>query len=370
MNHKISFILKLLFVIAFLGGAAILSYWWTIPVASTDVAKRGPAIDTVLGTLKIEEYHRLRLRSERNGRVLENDIEIGDQVSRGQVLLEMDSTGIELEREEILNQMQALERTIALGSSLRFQLLSLEEDIRELKANVEAGRTPRRQLELRERDLQQLKDNIEIEAINNEKNLESFRITIEKLNEQIEKMTIRSPVNGTVVDVRAREGDFIGGGEVVFEIIDERRLVTAEISEQDFSKIRLGQNAVIRILGFGDRLYEGRVRQILPTADPLTQRYSVYLSVDISEDELVPGLTGEVSIIVGERDNSVIVPARAMIGDFVIKVVDNRVRLTPVQRGFQGLREVEILDGLEPGDRVIVEELTRFRDGELVRLRN
>ena len=66
------------------------------------------------------------------------------------------------------------------------------------------------------------------------------------------------------------------------------------------------------------------VTQILPTADPATQRYVVHLQVDIDPEKLVPGITGEVVIDVGEHDKTLLVPRRALYGRSLLVVNNGR----------------------------------------------
>src|SRR5690606_37334579 len=115
-------------------------------------------------------------------------------------------------------------------------------------------------------------------------------------------------------------------------------------------------------------LYPARVDKILPTADPDTQRYSVFLEVEIDPEILVPGITGDVSIVAGEHQNTLIIPRRALFGNNVFVVTNGRVELRQVQTGFTSLNHVAILDGLSEGELVVVDQLDTFRDGDRVRV--
>jgi len=81
----------------------------------------------------------------------------------------------------------------------------------------------------------------------------------------------------------------------------------------------------------------------------------------------VPGITGEVNIIVNQRDAKAIVPRRALSGFTVFVVKDGLVEQRAITRGFVALNDVEILNGLTEGEEVIVEEVDRFRTGDHVR---
>ena len=213
----------------------------------------------------------------------------------------------------------------------------------------------------------QLKDEVSRQDLNEKLALDTKENSIKRLRLDIEKMTVRSPTNGTVTNIFSREGDLVTENEVVFNIIDSRRLVTAEISEEDFDKVKEGLPALVRFLAYPSEVFQATVIQILPTADPVTQRYQIYLSVDVENERLTPGLTGEVSIVVAERSDSILIPSQALIGNNVLRVNGSRIEHVKVVPGFKGLLKVEIVDGIREGDIVVTEELTRFRNGELVR---
>jgi RND family efflux transporter MFP subunit len=142
--------------------------------------------------------------------------------------------------------------------------------------------------------------------------------------------------------------------------------VEAKISEENFSGLKVGQAATVRFLSYGANQYNGRVEKILPAADPLTQRYMVHLSVEIDPKLLVPGITGEVNIVIGSRPNAVVIPRRALLGRSLFVVKEGRVELRTVQIGFSSLDVVEITSGLTEGEMVIVDELDSFRAGDRV----
>ena len=179
-------------------------------------------------------------------------------------------------------------------------------------------------------------------------------------------MTVRAPFDGVVSEVIARPGDLIGGGSPIARLISTSRTVEARISEENFAGIAVGQSAAVRFLGYGDELYEATVAQILPTADAETQRYVVYLRVVVDPVLLVPGITGEVSIVVGERDNTLIIPRRALFGSNVYVVTGGVVELRQVRTGFTSLNAVEITEGLVEGELVIVDRIDIFRAGDRI----
>jgi multidrug efflux pump subunit AcrA (membrane-fusion protein) len=92
----------------------------------------------------------------------------------------------------------------------------------------------------------------------------------------------------------------------------------------------------------------------------------LYLHVDIAPEMLKPGMTGEVSINVGEHEKTLLVPRRALYGHNLLVVKNGRVESRTPEVGYVSLNEVEILSGVSEGDAVIVDQMDRFRPGDSV----
>ena len=185
----------------------------------------------------------------------------------------------------------------------------------------------------------------------------------------MEKMTITAPFDGVISAVFAHPGDLINVGSPIVTLITTSRLVEAKISEEDFANIQVGQKATVIFLPYGEFEYNGIVQKILPTADPETQRHMVDLNItDIQPEKLIPGITGEVTVVVGTHHANAIIPRRALFNESVYVVTDGTVELRHVKTGFLWLRGAEITDGLKPGEQVIVEDLESFRAGDRVRV--
>ncbi len=342
--------------------------WSCKPTAYTQEVTRGQAIDAVSGNLKVEETYRLTVRSEGSGRVISSLINIGDVVGAGQVIIKLDTTDLELQIESIQIDLQAVTEKLKLGSTLKYNALEVEDHIKDLEALEETGSASPDTLKASRRRLAELREKMEHERIDDEARLKRLNNELQQTQLALERMTIKSPVDGTVVEVIVFEGDLISDRMGVAEIISNERRIVAKISEEDFAKVNVGHHAVVRFLGYGDDLFNASVIQLLPTNDPETQRFSVYLDVNIDEQRLTPGLTGEVSIIVAERENALIIPSRALLGDRVYAVNKGRVEIRLVVKGYQGLHNVEVLDGLKEGERVIVEDLDRFQPGNKIKI--
>lgn len=329
-------------------------------------AKRDRAINAVPGSLTVLAERSLEVRAEVGGRVIKNYMEVSATVKEGGLLAEIDPTDLNLEIEQLRTDYEAAKKRIEIGSATTFELINVKEQLENAERVFKQGGMTAAELERVRRAVQQTEQKLELESVANRQMLSRYETELKVKERRLEKMKIRSPVEGVIASVRTVVGDLIGDNTPVATIIADSRIIEAKISEENFSGIRVGQKATVRFLGYNDTLYGARVEKILPSADPLTQRYIVHLSVDIDTRLLVPGITGEVNIVIDARDDAVIVPRRAVFGNNVFVVKDGRVELRTVVLGFTSMNEVEVLRGVEAGERVIVEDIDLFRGGDRV----
>jgi len=342
-------------------------FYFARPVAYVAEVRAGRAVKAVPGSITVQAEYEMQLRSELGGRVLRSHLEKGQRVSEGDVLIELDTGDLRLEIERIENEYETAKKRLAVGSAVELQLATSADTLAEFERLNRAGRYADVELTKRRREHAQVEQRAALEKVNNAQTLSSYETTLRQRQRQLEKMTVRAPFDGVVSQVYARAGDLIGGSASVATLISTSRTVEAKISEEDFADIQLGQTVSARFLPYGYRLYDGSVSKILPTADPATQRYIVELDIKIDPVLLVPGITGEVTIVVGEREAQALIPRRALFGNSVYVVRDGRVVLRPVTVGYVSLTTVEITSGLAAGEQVIVEALDQFREGQRVR---
>jgi RND family efflux transporter MFP subunit len=309
----------------------------------------------------------MELKSEIGGRVVKSELDPGQKFTAGTVLIQIDTGDLTLEIEQIQNEYDTFKKRVAVGSAIKLELESATESLENFERLTKDGNYPVAELEKQRRLVKQIEQRLSVENVNNTQTLATFENTLKVKRRQLDKMTIMAPFDGVVSQVFARSGDLISPGSPIAVLIATSRTVEAKISEENFSGIKEGQNAHVRFLGYGDWQYDAVVTKILPTADPTTQRYIVHLDVKIEPEKLIPGITGEVIITVGERDSQTNIPRRALFGDNVYVVNDGQIELRKVKVGFVSLTIVEVLEGLKTGELVIVDQLDLYRDGQSVR---
>lgn len=358
-----------LFLAAAVVGASVVA----VVVASRQVAsvvtvKRGTAISALPATVAVRADYAMDLRSEAGGRVIDSALLLGRRVKEGELLMKIDDADLRLELERVTNDYNAAIRRREIGSATKLDLETARADLANFTRLSEAGQYSSSELDKRKREVKVLEQKAQIEAIDDESTIANLATDIKTRKRQIEKTSIVSPIEADVTAVTAYVGDLIVAGAPLGTLIARQRVVEARVSEENFSGVKVDQRVQLRFLGYAGEQFTGKVTRILPTADPLTQRYTVILEVEIPPERLVPGLSGEASIIVGQRADVLIIPRRALLGDYVLTVEDGRVVQRRVTRGYESLNEVEIIKGIKEGDAVITDNLDAYRQGERVRL--
>lgn len=334
--------------------------------ATVRAAWNGKAVQAVPGSVTVLAEFEMDLKSAVGGRVILSELDPGAAFKQGAILVQIDSSDLELEIERIRGEYEAAKERIAVGSSIALDLASAQEDLAASARLMRSGNMSESVFRKQEREVQQIEKKLELERVSNSLLISNFENTLAQKQRELEKMSVIAPFECVVSEVYARPGDLISSGAPIALLISTSRTVEARISEENFSNIRLGQQASIRLLGYGNQQFDAEVAKVLPSADSETQRYIVHLDVEIDLDKLVPGLTGEVSIVTAERANTVIMPRRALIGDKVMVVNDGVIEVRSVESGYESLNEVEIVSGVSVGELVVTEELDLFRDGDRV----
>ena len=325
--------IRYIFLILLLGIAGFAAWIFSNKIISREVVVQPVLIDTarsvVLGTVTVNADYATEIRAGEAGRLLEVLIEEGDEVVEGDIVARIDPRDLELELEERRIDLELAQRQLEVVNPLQFDVEVAQENLDDAKRLFGMGQRSDRQVKEAERNLRKAQGDLELSELTAKSNIKRLENGIKVMNRRLEKMNIRSSIDGIIEDVITEKGDLISSGAPIASIISAKRVVVAEVSEEQFAGIEVGQKADVRFLSLGGAMYDAEVTKVFPSADPETQRYSVQLQVDISQDLLKPGLTGEVAITTGERENALMIPTRALVGDYVFVVEDGRLDFSP-----------------------------------------
>ncbi len=250
----------------------------------------------------------------RIGKIL---VEVGDNVVKGQKLVELDASNLEQLTLQIENQRIEFNRVAELykvgGAS---------------KAEYDNAKT-------------------------------ALEVNEKALKNRLENTVLVSPINGVISARNYDNGDMYGGQPIlVVEQITPVKM-KVNVSEKYFSKVKKGSDVTLTFETYGDETFTGKVNIIYPTIDPATHTFPVEITLSNSDRRVRPGMFGHATINFGEA-NHVVVPDAAVIkqagsGDYYIYTyAGGKVSYDKVQIGKRMGNKYELVSGVASGAEVVI----------------
>jgi RND family efflux transporter MFP subunit len=292
---------------------------------------RGPAIDAIYATGLVEPSLEIRIAPRTAGRIVELLVDEGDSVRAGQLLARLEDNDLRASVAELESRVEYAQSQFQRNTELRRSSLISQDALDRARTDLAAARA-----------------------------------TLKRAREQVAYMRLVAPSAGRIIRRDGEIGEFVPVNQVMFYMAGPAPLrITADVDEEDVPRVQRGQRVLIRTDAFADRVFEGRVTEITPRGDPVARAYRVRISL-VDDPPLQIGMSAETNIVIEQRENALLVPAGAVVGDAVWMVDDGRAMRRPVTIGVRAPERVEIRAGLGDGDRVIEAPPEDLEEGQRV----
>lgn len=322
----------------------------------TDRVRVDDAVDRVelLGDVHGEREVRVFAQMPERIRVLH--VQEGDRVETGDPIATLDAD---------LQSSSVQQASAALGAAeaARDQL---QADLARVRRLVGSGAVPRSQLE-----------SLEAQLRASEAQVDQMRAARRTAGEQRSRTVIRAPIAGTVALLEVQQGDMVAPSVPICSVVSaERVVVKLRVTEQDYVRLREGMEVDLRPPALPDVVRRGTVSHISPVIHPMTRTALVEVTVENEDGALRPGMVAEAAIELTRRADVVLAPSRALVLSSrtdtereasVFVVADGVAHRRRVTLGQRYGRTVEVSDGLEGGEEVVVQGQHLLRDGAPVR---
>ncbi len=323
--------------------------------------KTVPDVLEAVGTVRATQTS--TLASQMMGNLVELTAREGDRVQRGQVLAVIDDS----------QPRAALDRATAADTASRQQLLAAESELALAESTLKRFQTlyerksvspqefdevkARQQAALARRDMARADHGQATAAVTQAKTALTYT-------------RIRAPFDGIVAERKADSGVLASPGMPLFTLEDVRRYrLEAAVNEGDLVYVRIGQPVPVVIDALGVSPLVGKVVQMVPAADPVSR--SFLIKIELPRDQrLRSGLFARAQFVRGER-LSLLVPQTTIVErgqmQAVFLVDQNQVAaLRYVTLGKSAQNQVEVLTGLQQGDRLVAQPGTLELDGKRI----
>jgi RND family efflux transporter MFP subunit len=351
--------------------AALYGMWASRPAAEVYVVQRGTAISAVYGTVKVVADMTMNIRARNSGtirfsdRIATNAV-VGLVVTQGELLATIANEDLDRDIARAETDLKAAEERRIIGPPSQQPLNTQEALLSRLEKLAQMQNVPAADLERTRNDVQALRERVRDEQLELDRQVVMYRELAGVLQDRKAHCFITSPIGGHLNGINCLNGEFIGDGSTPFVVATESTFLEGQINEEDVGQVAPQMKAAVRLYSYANQDFTATVSQILPTAN--NQRYTITLTLDKAPPNLMSGMTGEMNIVAGRRENTLIIPSRAVLADRVFVVKDDVVKPRAVKVGFRNLERAEILEGLKEGEQVVVADQDLFRPGQRVRV--
>ena len=297
------------------------------------------------------------------GRLQDISVRLGDRVSRGQRIAKIE----DFELQEQVKQAEAAQEVSQATIRQREADLRLAETNADRSRNLFARQLlPKQALDDTEARYQAAVAQLDLaraQSTQSNARLDELRITLANT-------IITSPVNGFVARRGADPGAFVGQNAPIADVVDITRVrLVANVVEKDLKNVRAGDPGSVEVDAFPGEMFMGRIARVAPVLDPQTRTAPIEIEVPNPDFRLKPGMYARIGITTGEKKDTLIVPINAVIdlggrrGVFLAQENDTAT-FRPVRVGIEEATQVEILEGLAEGDRVVTTGAGALREGD------
>jgi multidrug efflux pump subunit AcrA (membrane-fusion protein) len=329
--------------------------------------------------------------AEIDGRVEKVEVDLGDTVTAGQVLVRigdeeqryimaqneaqllqsMERLGLRDEKDKLKDAKDAPEARKAFA-----ELYEAEQRAKRQKQLAEQGvgaQADSDQAQARLRAAQANYDATLYQARNLAQEVERFKAQLELQRKKLRDTLVRAPFAGAVKERAVNAGQYVRTNTPLFTLVKTNPLrLKLEIPERMAPWVRIGQLAQVEVEAFEGKKFSGKVWRISPTVDQAKRTFVTEVLIDNSSNTLKPGSYARAHLPTDKVERVTVVPASSVAYVFgankVYVVKDNTVETRDVKLGDRFENTIEILEGVTLGDTVAVTGLARLDTGSKVKI--
>jgi RND family efflux transporter MFP subunit len=293
-----------------------------------------PVVESAVGTVRA--VHEVSIGSKLLARVVEINLKAGQKVEADQIIVRLDDTDLRAK----LEQARA---SVAAAEAAQTQAASDERRAGEL---VKTRTISQQQYEQTLTALRRADANVKL-----------AREAVKEAEVALTWATIRSPINGTVVDKKVDVGDMVSPGQLLVTLFDPKRMqMVASVRESLASRLEPDQRIAVSLDKFAGKQCSGTVSEIVPEAQSESRTFQVKVAGPCPPG-VYAGMFGRIQIPLDE-EQILVIPKSAVRNVGQLQLVDVLANGHPVRRAIRIGRtignEFEVLSGLHEGEQLVL----------------
>ena len=334
------------------------------------VVARGAVQSWISLTATLLPIRESRVGAKVSGRVAKVFVDEGDSVEHGDALFMLGQRDFELARDQAKHSLDAARANLSaaeINSANAKREYNRLEGLRasnavsqqEFDAAADASKSAQASVNVADASVNVARDALEMAEYN------------------LSQSTVRSPISGQVAKRNVNVGELVSPVSLApcFYVVDDSVCkVEAHLPDTKQSSVTMSQEVKMTVDGVPERVFSGRITHIGETIDPLSRTLIIRARIDNPDGVLRSGSLARLKILSDERKDVVTAPIRCVVkrnGNPVVFVVSSGVAVArPVRLGLVGEEGVEIVEGLRPGDVVVIDGTESLEDGMAVEIIN
>ncbi len=376
-------IVVLLLVVAALGVGAWAVFFRNKEVPTVPVA-RGQIVRSFYATGVVRPDFEYVIKSKAQGALVGFEKREGASVKKGEILGRVDDKQLAYEVEKCKAELSEAQKQAATSAP---EKLEIEARLAEAREQVEIAKNTldrvttsfeRQAASLNDLDIARkshvqwvntvtaLESQVGSWRITSDRRVEVAQANLRKAEANLADAQVVAPIDGVVLERYVENQQVVGLNEKLLLVAAaDDLLMMAAVDEEDVTRARIGQKVEMQLYAFQardgsekPRILEGKVIEVLPSANPSNKTYEVKVAFVERPEGLRVGMTGELNFIESESEKggALIVPVAAVL-DHKVYVSTGGGRYEPreVTIGIRTLEKVEITSGVQAGEQVVAD---------------
>lgn len=294
----------------------------------------------------VETNQNIIIYPQFSGTLTQIYVKEGQTVSKGQLLAKIDDGGLSSQLAQVQAQTALAETTFERQSRLWEQKIGSEIQFLQAKTNYQAAKN-----------------------------------SLAQLQKQLDKTNVRAPFNGTIDQIITDQGSLVNIGQSpLMRIVNTSDMyVKADVPENYLGKVNKGSEVLVDFISIG-KTYTGKIRQVSNYINPDNRSFSIQVALPNKDNMLKPNLIATIKLNDYISNNTIVIPNsivqknsnnESLIFIYTPEQTNSgTVKQTVIKTGKEQNGSIEVLDGLKPGDMIVIEGARTLRDGQEVSTKN
>ncbi|HOO57245.1 MAG TPA: efflux RND transporter periplasmic adaptor subunit [bacterium] len=311
---------------------------------------------------EIESFFSVDLQSTTSGWITSIKVDTGDRADKNAVICVIKHDDLEAQVEQAEANISVSRASVTKTEA---ELERIQVDMKRTESLYEKGYISKRELE--QAQTAQKQALAELDSAKGQ--LSQSEAQLKNIKLKLRDTTIKAPFSGFVAERYVDPGAYVSSSNPIVKLVDDSKVkAIVNVVEEDFPIFHEGDQAVIMTDSYPGEKFTGEIVRIAPELDKVSRTAMVEILLQNPNRKLRGGMTARVNLVSAKNPSALKIPDTALrknveTGEnFVFIISEDTASLKIVKTGIIAAGEVEIVEGLEPGEAVITSD-TRLSDG-------